>query len=134
MKRVALALLAGVVLVVLIGCPGMVPNPFASTVTCTLSCNWEYLNGVGTDFSWRVALDDGDRVSTNSADGSSVTFRSVEHGTHTLWFTPPNSCFDEVVASYAFDVDGNTNLNIDVFDDLTILYFGSVNQLSPAAK
>ena len=118
MKRTAGLGLCVLIVVLLGGCSWLK----APSVTCTLSCYDEYVDGRGTDGDWRVALDDESRRNSDSASGGSITFDEVEKGEHTLYFTPPAGCYDEVVASYTFTVEReDVELELDVFGDLDIL-------------
>lgn len=116
MKRFVFLLVCIGIVALLPGCMGILSSLFGSTVSLSLSCPEEYVDGVGTDRDWRVALDDGDRMTLSSASGGSLEFEKVEKGSHTLWFTPPSGCYDQVVASYTFDVDGDTDLSLSVYE------------------
>ena len=118
MKRIAGLGLGALFIVLVAGCSllGLGPD-----VTLTFDCPYEYVDGVGTDYDWRVEIDDEGRVNSNSSSGDSVTFENVGIGEHTIWFTPPSGCYDEVVASYTFDVGmGGEELHLDL-DDVDIL-------------
>ena len=119
MKRIAGLGLCALFAVLLGGCSllGLGPD-----VTLSLDCRYELVDGVGTDFDWRVAIDDERSVNSNSASGGSVTFENVGIGEHTLYFIPPEGCgawgsYDQEVGSYTFDVGiGGEDLDIGVGD------------------
>ncbi len=114
MKKLVFLILPVLALALLAGCGWF--RPEASTVSVRLRCG-----GSHTDSNWRVVLNSGTPVSTNSATGGAAVFDDVEDGQHTLWFFMPYDCYDNVVAyrnitvsgkdvDFAFDLD-----DLDIF-------------------
>lgn len=130
MRRISILLGVLLVLAILGGCD-LLGGLFGSKVELSLSCPGEAVDGIGTDASWRVSLDDGELVSTNSAYGGSVTFDAVSRGSHTLHFTPPSGCYDQEVAYYDFEVTGDDELTLST-TQLTLLADYSVRAAAKA--
>lgn len=87
-----------------------------ATVEISLSCSGEVVDGFGTDVDWRLSLDGGELVNSNSAAGGSVVFEDVSTGAHTVHFTPPIGCYDEEVAYFDFAVSGDEFLALSMAD------------------
>ena len=130
MKRILILVVIALVVTILAGCD-LLGGLFGSTIELSLSCPGEVEDGIGTDYDWRVSLDDGRRESANSARGGSVTFEDVSRGSHTFYFTPPSGCYDQEVAYYDFEVSGDDELALST-NQLTLM--SSVSPRRAAVK